>query len=260
MELSLRQRATWLAHLFKAVAYQYHRPLGQRLRRLLPPDSIIIDVGAHSGQHVKLFAAMIPEGTVFAFEPGSYAYSILRRVADWRRIKNVVLINEGLSDKTMIETLYMPLKRRGSIGFGLSHVGAGNDGRKTIAEEIRLTTLDLFVAHQGLNRIDFIKVDIEGWEAHFLRGAAASIARLRPSLLLEVNKKALARAASRADEIFEMLQPLGYTIFKTFEDDDYAMLPVAGFDGGADYLFVPSEKAHLLGNGQEGQRTASAVV
>jgi hypothetical protein len=43
-----------------------------------------------------------------------------------------------------------------------------------------------------------------------------------------------------------MLQPFGYSIFKTYEDDDYEMQPVAGFNGEADYLFVPSEKAHVL--------------
>lgn len=246
MDLNLRQRATWAAHLFKAVAYQYHRPLRQRLGRLIPHDGVIVDVGAHAGQHVKLFAAMVPEGRVLAFEPGTYANSILRRVAKWLCLKNVELIEMGLSDRASTERLYVPLKRRGSLGFGLSHLAAGTDGRETLAEEIQLTTLDDFIESRGLGRVDFLKVDIEGWEANFLRGAQRTIAKYRPSILIEVNPKALERAGARPEEVFSLLSGGDYACFKTFEHDDYAMLPVDGYEGNADYLFVPRGSENLV--------------
>ncbi|MBX3445508.1 MAG: FkbM family methyltransferase [Parvibaculaceae bacterium] len=246
MKLTFRQRATWLAHLFKAVAYQYHRDLGRRLAALLPEDGVAIDVGAHAGQHAKLFAKAMPRGTVYAFEPGSYALSILRKTLFLHRLANVVVVPCGLSNEPAVMTLSIPVKKRGSLGFGLSHLGAERPDREAVHEEVRLVMLDGFVAERGIGRIDFIKADIEGWEPHFLRGALASIDRFRPSIMLEVNEQAL---PGRPDgkEIFRILEPFGYAIFKTFERDAYRMVRVDRYDGPADYVFVPEAKAHLIG-------------
>src|SRR3569833_2977167 len=104
-DLTFRQRLTWLAHLYKAVAYQYHRDLGRRVQPLIGRDAVIIDVGAHAGQHAKLFARMVPEVHVYAFEPGVYARSILEIVFRLRRFSNLTLVPLGLSDAITTETL-----------------------------------------------------------------------------------------------------------------------------------------------------------
>ena len=249
LRLNFRQRLTWLAHLFKALAYQYHKPLAGRLRTLIPSDGVIVDVGAHSGQHSKLFAQMAPHGSVYAFEPGGYARSILKIVIGWRRLSNVSLLGVGLSDRPMSETLHVPLKRSGSMGFGLSHMGAGVTGREAVSEEVVLTTLDIFAREQNLSRLDFIKVDIEGWEAHFLRGAKETIARFRPSILIEVVEPILRRAGSTPADVFNELLPLDYLVFETREREDYSMKPVQGLGRAGDYLFVPRERADLVAQG-----------
>lgn len=245
-DLTFRQRLTWLAHLYKAVAYQYHRDLGRGVQPLIGRDAVIVDVGAHAGQHTKLFARMVPEGHVYAFEPGVYARSILNIVFKLRRFANLTLVPLGLSDAVTTETLNVPLKRHGSMGFGLSHMGPQTDGRETVSEDIQLTTLDQFVKDNGLSRIDFIKVDIEGWEVHFLRGAMVSIERFRPAIMLEVIEPILARAGATPAEIFDGLLPLDYVVFATSEHDAYRMKLVEGFTGAADYMFVPKERAHLV--------------
>lgn len=152
VKLTSRQRMTWLAHLFKALAYQYHRDLAQRLGPLVSNDGVIIDVGAHSGQHSKLFSKMVPSGTVYAFEPGSYALSILKKVVSLRGVRNIIVIAEGLSDVPATNTLSIPIKKRGSLGFGLSHLGESNADRQTIQQDVKLTTLDLFAEQNSLSK------------------------------------------------------------------------------------------------------------
>jgi len=247
--LSFRQRLTWFAHFFKALAYQYHRDFGEKVAPLLPPDAVIVDVGAHSGQFAKLFARLAPRGTVYAFEPGLYALSILGPVVGLLRLAHVRIVPFGLSDAAGVERLHIPLKRRGTVGFGLAHIGEDTSGRSTMVEEIHLTTLDDFAAAEGLSRLDFIKVDIEGWEPHFLRGARATLARFRPVVMIEVAEPALERVGGSAAEIFAALAPHRYRIFKTLEHDAYRMQPVDGFSGSADYMFVPEEKAALVQTG-----------
>lgn len=242
--LSFKQRCTWGAHFFKALTKQHHQSFATRVRPLIPDDGVVIDVGAHAGQFTKLFASMVPQGKVYASEPGSYALSILKRVVQLRGLKNVTITSLGFSDKESTEVLHVPLKKSGSVGFGLSHIGAGADlkGRITRTEQIRLTTIDRFVEQQQLSRVDFIKADIEGWEFNLLAGARATIKKYKPCLLLEVDASMLARAGTTPQAVFAEFDGLGYQFFRTDEHQNYRCWAVDGFESNGDYLFIPKEK------------------
>ncbi|HUN52059.1 MAG TPA: FkbM family methyltransferase [Candidatus Sulfotelmatobacter sp.] len=235
LDLTPRQRLTWCAHFFKAVAKQHHRDLLPLLGRHIGAESIVVDVGAHAGQFAKLFAGLARRGHVYAFEPGAYARSILQPMVRLRGLNNVTVIAAGLSDAVGAATLSLPIKRRGNLGFGLGHLGAGNDGRAVRAETVPLTTLDRFVVETGLKRLDFIKADIEGWEMRLLEGARQSLARFRPVLMLELVAAHLARAGDRPEDAVALLQSLGYRAYR-FDDLGRAL---DGFIGGGDYLFLP---------------------
>lgn|GEM_PF-1834066 len=109
-----RPGLTWLAHLFKAIAKQHHRAMLPVLRRLIPTDGVVLDVGAHAGQFTKLFAGIARDGQVIAVEPGAYARSILRPALALNRVRNVVTVPVGLSDRSGVSILSVPIKRRGS--------------------------------------------------------------------------------------------------------------------------------------------------
>lgn len=240
--LTFRQRLTWLAHLYKAVAYQYHTNL-TKLAPFIPHDAIVIDVGAHSGQHMKIFARLASGGHVYAFEPGTYARSILTRVVRYRRLGNVTVLPLGMSDKVTTETLHVPIKQSGSLGFGLSHIGEIEDGRATATETIHLTTLDHFVEEQKLTRVDFVKVDIEGWEMHFLKGALKTIDQLRPVMFIEIIEQMLMRVGTSPDEIFELFAAHNYVAFENPEYGGPKLRRIEKFKQAMDILFVPAEKA-----------------
>jgi len=206
--LSLRARLSWCAHLWKAATQQHHRAYAPLFRRYLPHDGVVFDVGAHAGQFAKLFAGIARDGKVYAFEPGGYALSILRRVVALKRLRNVEICPMGLSDRAHSETLHVPVKRSGSMGFGLSHLGA--EGRANVGETVTLTTLDAFAAERKLARLDFIKADIEGWEMRMLAGGQAAIARFRPALLLEVQAAHLARAGDTPGALWQFFAGLDY--------------------------------------------------
>jgi FkbM family methyltransferase len=206
--LSLRARLSWCAHFWKAATQQHHRAYAPLFRRFVPRNAVVLDVGAHAGQFTKLLAGLARDGQVYAFEPGGYALSILRRVAALHRLRNVEIVPMGLSDRAGGETLSVPVKRSGSMGFGLSHLGA--EARKSVAETIALTTLDAFAAEKKLARLDFIKADIEGWEMRMLAGGAAAVARFRPALLLEVQAAHLARAGDTPAGLWRFFGALDY--------------------------------------------------
>lgn len=226
--MDLKQRWGWFAHVYKACAQQHHVELRPLLAPLVPPDGVVLDIGAHAGQFAKLFARLAPRGRVYAFEPSPYALSILRLAVRTSRLRNIVIEPLGLSDAPGTARLTTPIKRRGGMGFGLAHLGAADRPGDHVEHEVRLTTLDR--ACEGLERVDFIKIDIEGWELSALRGGATTLGRFRPAIYAEVNHCHLARAGTDPAQLWAFLEGLGYRASR-----DGAEAPAYG--GAGDYLW-----------------------
>jgi len=212
LDLTLRQRVSCLAHLFKALARQHHAGMLDVLTALIPADGVVLDVGAHAGQFTKLFAGLTPRGRVYAFEPSSYARSILRQVVRWHRLAQVEVVATALADTAGAADLITPIKASGAVGFGLALLGAAaGDARR---DRVDVATLDGFAAARELARIDFIKADIQGSEIRLLRGGAETLARFRPAVLLELTADDLGRAGADATEAWQRFGVLGFAAFR----------------------------------------------
>jgi FkbM family methyltransferase len=235
-----RLSGSFLAHLYKATTQQHHRALAATIMRLVPPASVVFDVGAHAGQYTKLFANAAAEGRVYAVEPGSYARSILRSVVWLHGLANVAVLPMALGSDFGLGTLTLPVKSRGGLGFGLAHLGTPGNRWDAIAQElVALTTLDTVVAVLGLDRLDFIKADIEGWELRLLYGGQDALRRFRPRLMLELAEEHLARAGDRLDDAFAFLEGLGYAAFELAPGEE--LVPVTTRHDG-DFWFIPREE------------------
>jgi FkbM family methyltransferase len=212
VDLSARRWATFVAHLFKASVKQHHQDLIPIMTRLVPKDGVVFDVGAHAGQFAKLFARLAPQGTIYSFEPGRYARLILMFAVAVNRIANIRIFPFGLSDKPALLELSVPIKKSGSFGFGLSHLGAtAEDGpRQKIDEVVELVTMDGFCAVFPITRLDLIKADIEGWELRMLVGGTATLTRFRPVLWIEAVDPHLARAGDSLAALWSFLTGLDY--------------------------------------------------
>jgi FkbM family methyltransferase len=231
-----RLSGSFAAHLFKATMQQHHRALASTIARLVPPTAVVFDVGAHAGQYTKLFAQAASAGRVYAFEPGSYARSILRIVVWLNGLANVAIVPMALGAACGVETLSVPIKRRGSLGFGLSHLGDPEHRWTAVAQElVAVTTIDTVAAALALDRVDLIKADIEGWELSLLRGAENTLRRFRPRLLLELSDAHLGRAGDRLGNAFAFLTGLGYAAFELLPGGGLA--PVSAPHDG-DFWFI----------------------
>jgi FkbM family methyltransferase len=223
----------FFAHLFKAVCKQHHRALVPVLRTAIAPDAVVFDVGAHAGQFTKLFARMAPRGRVYAFEPGSYARAILRAAVRANRLANVTILPLALGEASGVAVLTVPVKRSGSYGFGLAHIGNGGGGAAEI-ELVGMATLDQVAEALGIERLDFIKADIEGYEQRLIKGARKTLARFKPALLIEFDETRLARAGDSIAPLWNELIALGYCPCEA----SAAQTPLAAPRGG-DVLWLP---------------------
>lgn len=235
LNLTWRQRASWLSHFAKAALRDHHRELEPLLRPYIKSDAIIADVGAHGGQMSRMLARLAPQGTIYSFEPTMYARSVLSASLAFRGNKRINVLPYALSDREGEVTIATPIKKSSALGFGLAHVAQPGETGNFRFETARATTLDQVIAEQGITRLDFIKADIEGWELHMLRGARDALTRFRPSLFLEVGA-ALDRAGESPAALFAFLDGFGYRAARLTEAN--TLEPVDGFTIGGDYLFT----------------------
>lgn len=248
MHLNFAQKLRWLAHLYKALNRNYHSALIAKLKPFVPEDGVMVDIGAHSGQFSKQFAAFVPKGLVYAFEPGEYALSLLEKVLHYKRLENVILSKNGISDQKEQRILYLPVKKSGALGYGLSSLNPRRDAERTafVEQAINLIRLDDAMQALGFPKIHAMKMDIEGWEYPALVGAEETISRHKPVLLLEIDEDHQARAGYSGQAIFEYMLPKGYVAFKVDYEKGYRTDPAPEFTGTSDYIFVPEEAAPLM--------------
>lgn len=159
----------------------YQRDLAALLQQRLAPDAVVADVGAYIGVVTVLLAGLCPKGHVYAFEPGGENYVHLTANIGANGLDNVTARRAALFD------------RDGELDFefepgypGGSHVGSAGSAVPSLR-------LDTWAQQERLERLDLVKVDVEGVELPVLDGAAETLRRFRPILVVECNPVALPR-------------------------------------------------------------------
>jgi FkbM family methyltransferase len=141
-----------------------------RIRGSLP---IVFDVGANRGDYsAEIIASFGCENIrLYCFEPSITAFGLLN--GELSKCQNVKLYNFGFGDKTETVKLYSCSEGAGSASVINTHYH--NMDNSHIVEEIELTTLDEFCNTHNIRKIDFMKMDVEGYELNILRGGSKLI-------------------------------------------------------------------------------------
>ena len=138
---------------------------------------VSIDVGANKG--VYAYALMPYSQAVHAFEPNP---KLFRMLSSWGKGR-VVLHTEALSNATGEATLRVPFSAKGysNQGASLSAVKVSGSHGEVPIKAVRLDDM-------GITNVGFIKIDVEGFEKEVLEGAAETLRRDRPTLLIELEE------------------------------------------------------------------------
>ncbi len=218
-------------HLLKVMTRKHHTEMRGVLSRYINPESVVFDVGGHAGQFTKLFSDMASSGQVFVFEPAIYSRSILQIMASMKFLQNVYILPFGLSNKVKHAEIYTPVKKSGSLGYGLAFVGSDeNYNRQVIASDIILSTIDHVVNTLAIKKVDFIKADIEGSELKMLRGAENTLRQFHPVLMIELNDESLARNRNTSRQLMDFVKNIGYQKIKKISVENGVVIDECGFD------------------------------
>lgn len=167
----------------------YEPQVMEALRRLLPPDAIVFDIGAHIGVFALALSRMVPQGRVFAFEPAEENYAYLQGNLARNGIGNVVAERSAVWDKA--GTVPFVFSAAAPSGSFVSAASSREDAGDSLP--VDAVRLDDYVAARHLRRVDLVMIDAEGAEMAVLRGGAQTLTAHRPALLVEVNPVSLPR-------------------------------------------------------------------
>ena len=191
-------RALGIGRHGRALEYNYHLP------QLVGQGATAIDIGANLGYYTRPLSAIVGDaGHVYAVEPVPVIFDVLKRNVAGR--KNVTLLNYALgSEERTIEMANDSVAAAGYFGTGRNFVSDGELSGEAIkfSAEMRRGS-ELFA---NLERVDFIKCDIEGYERVVIPEMRAIIERHHPTVLIETD-------GDTRHEIIEMFTQMGYRAY-----------------------------------------------
>lgn len=197
----------WESHLVKRV-YEFLKPLD---------SPVLVDVGANTGSYA-LLGVLLPELYTLALEPNPNVFDVLRRHLQANDLRGRLELRPlALMDREARGTLHLS----GATASGCATLGM--PVRFAIAEEMTVwqTTLDTIV-DGDFDAIHFLKIDTEGAEKFVLQGAKETIAKYKPTMLIECQPMNTAAFGYDPQEIIALVESYGYSVEWASEEDVWA--------------------------------------
>lgn len=150
-------------------------------------NPVILDVGSNIGTYAYWLAKKYSKGKIYCFEPQRSIFQMLCGNMAMNNIFNVHAFNMALSDvNEMIEIREVNYNAPGC--FSVYSLDKGADKKYELTDEknyIQCMTIDSFVEMFHIEKIDFIKIDAEGFDIKILDGAKRTIEQFEPDLFVE---------------------------------------------------------------------------
>lgn len=197
------------------------------VRRIAKPGMTALDLGAHVGYYTRLLSKLVGDaGRVIAFEPHPRTIAKLRH--NVRQLKNVTVEQVAVTDKGGDDVLYDFLPNSGSstLRYNANQHGcmkerlAGRELAPRVIENlpmvsyvVKTVSLDSYLSQRNIERVDFIKMDIEGAEASAIRGMERIVGRSGPLwMIMEFYPTGLRKFGADPLELWATLCKLGFGV------------------------------------------------
>jgi FkbM family methyltransferase len=179
----------------------------EQAKAFLKPGMFAMDIGANTGiPYTKMFFERVaPGGTVWSFEPGPAEFNKLASIEG----KNVTFrpFNLALSDEKDVRSVYHYQY------WSLIDVGAAPDKEafaKNTNREFFTCTFDRLDSFELPQKVDLIKIDVDGQEARVLRGAMPILARDKPVIVIELGHFVARYFGENIETMVKTITDLGY--------------------------------------------------
>jgi FkbM family methyltransferase len=214
------------------------------VERFLQPGMTVLDVGAHHGLYSLLASARVgARGTVFAFEPSPRERRALRLNLLLNLAGNVSVQGLALGSDNGEQNLFVVQgSQRGCNSLRPPEVFSA-----TIPVRVRVVPLDEWLVKQKIDHVNFIKLDVEGGELDFFRGASKLLRQAQAPLILcelqDIRTKAWGHTAREAADF---VRDFGYKWFRPLDDGMIERMPELPERYEGNFIAVPQPKLRGL--------------
>jgi FkbM family methyltransferase len=171
---------------------------------------VCLDVGANIGHHSIFLAKLVgKKGKVIAFEPIPKLSSQINESKKENKLENLKIINSALGEKNYDTVIYINKHVMGS-----SSILEKRYGQEVEKVDIKVEKLDDIFTSLKINKIDFMKIDVEGYEYFVLEGAKETITKYKPKIVIEYSPEYYRQnKMTHVDDIINFLKENKYSIF-----------------------------------------------
>lgn len=183
----------------------YEPWLKQHFKRLIKKGDIILDIGANVGFHSLYFAELSgKEGTVLAVEPIVQNFTALQKNITLNKFNNIIAVKKALANHDEEIEIHINVLSENPGGFSLL-------SKRTKNTKVQCIRGDDLIKQQGISTVNFIKIDVEGFEFEVLKGLTATIQDNRPVIIFEYDRNYQLKGNHRPDAILAFLTGFNYT-------------------------------------------------
>ncbi len=177
---------------------------------------LFIDVGANIG-YFSILAAHQCNAKVLAVEPIPKTYEMLNMNIKHNNLDELIEpVNIALGNEDGVLRFTASFGPKNHAEYEANNI---HSNAPTIT--VPVITLDKLLQQKKstINKVDFIKVDVEGFEYRFLLGAAQTLKTFKPMILMEVEEQRLVKFCAKAENIFGFMNDIGYEDYLCMTDD-----------------------------------------
>jgi FkbM family methyltransferase len=181
----------------------------EMILRLIKPGDVVFDIGANIGWYTINILLKHKGTSVYSFEPIKSSYEFLTKNLVLNNQKTDKAYNFGFSDENKTVKFYFDI----NCAMASSMANLREDGN-TVLEECEVKKLDDFVLSEvPLEKLDFIKCDVEGAEFFVFKGAIEAIKKYRPVIFAEMLRKWSKKFGYHPNDIIQLLRSINYECY-----------------------------------------------
>jgi FkbM family methyltransferase len=190
---------------------EYEPGMRRNIERTLRQGSTFVDIGANEGYFTVIAARIVgSSGRVVAVEPQSRLVPIILENLDRNRLRNVTVLNIAIGGQESMQPLYLASDTNsGASGLNKSERWA------MAAQRVRVRRLEDVLVEQKIDRVNFMKIDIEGGEYEAILASPAIFKEQLVDVLgMELHPNLLARRGKDAADLIKLLADCGYRMLE----------------------------------------------
>lgn len=172
------------------------------LHQVLKSDSVFVDIGTNKGIYLYQAEKVIKSGKIYGFEPNKSLVNYIKPL-----FPKIDLLTYAVSSSTGKAVLNIPKKGNGLQDTRASLEAMGDEVEKI---EIQTITLDDWANQKKIEKLDLVKIDVEGHEFDTIKGCKTILEKIKPVFIIEIE---LRHAHYPVKDIFDFIIGFGYAVF-----------------------------------------------